>query len=176
MLRVVPVTQATAKAFVSALHRHHRPSLGAVFCVGVADATRLRGVAMVGRPVARKLDDGFTLEITRVATDGARNACSMLYGACRRAAWALGYCRILTYTLPEEGGVSLRASGWTCEATTPGKAWKRTDGAKRANLHPLGLKLRWECRRGEPGAAPTVPSMGEDHPSLFGLAAGMDEA
>ena len=89
-LRIVPVTLEAANAFVRRLHRHNKPVVGAKFCVGV-QAEQLVGVAIVGRPVAPRLDDGFTAEITRVCTDGTRNAASMLYGACRKAARAMGY-------------------------------------------------------------------------------------
>ena len=114
MIYVQPVTQAAAKAFVASHHRHHAPPLGSIFQVGIGDMDRtLVGVAIVGRPVARRLDDGATLEVTRVCVlPGVSNGCSMLYGACARAAEALGYARIITYTLPSEGGASLRASGW----------------------------------------------------------------
>jgi len=112
-LRLCPVSFAQANEFVAAWHRHNDPMPGSKFQIGVCDGNRvLRGVAMVGRPVARHLDDGQTLEVSRVATDGARNASSMLYGACQRATFALGYRRLITYTLKSESGASLRASGW----------------------------------------------------------------
>jgi hypothetical protein len=112
-LSLVPLTYAEAAAFVLEHHRHHRPPVGHKFSIGAAnDAGQIVGVAMVGRPVARALDDGLTLEINRVATDGTPNANSLLYGAARRAAWALGYRRLVTYTLTEEGGASLRAAGY----------------------------------------------------------------
>src|SRR5579875_3905643 len=98
-------------------HRHHQPPVGCKFCLGVADDDDvLRGVAIVGRPVARLLQDGLTLEVTRTATDGAANANSMLYGACWRAAKALGYRRLVTYTQAGEGGgrrCALRDGGWS---------------------------------------------------------------
>jgi len=97
-LRTVPVTFAQASQFVADWHRHHRPPRGHKFSLGVADAEVLVGVAIVGRPVARMLDDGLTLEVTRVATDGCRNACSLLYAATWQAAKALGYRRLITYT------------------------------------------------------------------------------
>lgn len=102
----------------------------------------LHGVAIAGRPVARHLDDGLTLEVTRVATDGVWNACSALYGACRRAAKALGYRRLITYTLLSETGASLRASGWCLVHRTRGEPWSR----RRPSLdgHPIGPKSRWE--------------------------------
>ena len=93
-----------AKAYVKEHHRHHAPPLSGLFAVAVAEGEVVRGVAIVGRPVARGNADGWTAEVTRVATDGARNACSMLSGACWRAARALGYRRLVTYTLESEGG------------------------------------------------------------------------
>ncbi|MYX26809.1 hypothetical protein GTY75_09025 [Streptomyces sp. SID8381] len=119
-LHVVPVRQRDAKAFVAAWHRHHRPPAGAVFCVGAADDEGvLRAVAIVGRPVARMLDNGQTLEVTRTASDGTFNANSLLYGACWRAAKALGYTRLITYTQDGESGASLRGAGWRVIAQRP---------------------------------------------------------
>lgn len=109
-LRLCPVSLAQANEHVAAWHRHNAPVPGSKFQVGCSDEMGvLHGVAIVGRPVARNFDDGDTLEVVRVATDGTRNANSMLYGACRRAAFALGYRRLITYTQAEEGGASLRA-------------------------------------------------------------------
>jgi hypothetical protein len=141
----VPVSIQDAAAFVAQHHRHHRPPPGGLFAVGVADAGQVVGVAIVGRPVARMLNDGWTCEVTRVATDGSRNACSMLYGACRRAALALGWRRLVTYTLPEEGGASLRAAGWRVVAErTGGGSWSR-ERRPRVDRHPTQQKIRWEA-------------------------------
>lgn len=113
-LRIVPVSFADACGFVSMWHRHHQPPRGYKFCLGIADDDDLlRGVAIAGRPVARMLQDGLTLEVTRTATDGTPNANSMLYGASWRAAKALGYRRLVTYTQAGESGTSLRAAGWS---------------------------------------------------------------
>lgn len=113
-LHLVPVSFRESCQFVAEWHRHHRPPRGHKFSIGVADdAGILRGVAMVGRPVARHFDDGLTLEVNRTATDGCPNANSMLYGASWRAAKALGYSRLVTYTQSGESGVSLRAAGWS---------------------------------------------------------------
>jgi hypothetical protein len=110
---VVPVKFRDACAFVEAWHRHNRPPQGMVFCLGAADdADVLVGVVIAGRPVARRLDDGLTLEVTRTCTDGTRNANSLLYGAAWRAAKALGYHRLITYTQADETGASLHAAGW----------------------------------------------------------------
>ncbi|TDD97580.1 XF1762 family protein [Actinomadura rubrisoli] len=113
LLRIVPVRFQDACGFVEMWHRHHAPPVGCKFCLGVADdADVLRGVAIVGRPVARMFDNGLTLEVTRTATDGTANANSMLYGSAWRAAKALGYRRLVTYTQQGEAGTSLHAAGW----------------------------------------------------------------
>lgn len=144
MLCVVPCTISDALAFVEQHHRHHRPPRGALFAVAVAVGQNVRGVAIAGRPVSRGLQDGWTVEITRVATDGARNACSMLYGACRRAALALGYKRVVTYTLVAESGASLRAAGFRVVADVRGRSWS-CPSRPRVDRHPLQAKLRWEA-------------------------------
>lgn len=143
-LALTPITLREANAFVDAHHRHHKPARGCILCVAVSEGNVVRGVAIVGRPVSRMLDDGWTAEVVRVATDGARNACSMLYGASWRAARALGYRRLVTYTLPEEGGASLRAAGWRCLGEAGGGSWDRK-GRPRVDLHPTQVKLRWEA-------------------------------
>lgn len=122
-LRITPINLDEANAFVSVHHRHHAPVPGAKFCIAVSDGDVVRGVAIVGRPVARMSDNGLTLEVNRCCTDGTRNACSMLYGAAWRAAKALGFLRLITYTLPEEGGASLRASGWKLIGLRGGGNW-----------------------------------------------------
>lgn len=121
-LRLVPISLAQANEHVAAWHRHNSPVPGAKFCVGAADEDDvLRAVAIVGRPVARHFDDGMTLEINRVASDGTSNANSMLYGACARAVFALGYRRLITYTQADEGGASLRAAGYRVVAERPAR-------------------------------------------------------
>ena len=100
-------------------------------------------VAMVGRPVARLLQDEWTAEVTRVASDGTRNACSMLYGACWRACKAMGYRRLITYTLKEETGTSVTAAGFKLVGEAGGGSWSRT-ARPRVDHHPTQGKLRWE--------------------------------
>jgi hypothetical protein len=141
---------AEACAFVTQHHRHHIAPVGHKAALGVAEDDRIVGVAILGRPVARRLDDGWTLEVTRVATDGTRNACSKLYGASWRLAQALGYRRLVTYTLETESGSSLRAVGWRCiEATTrEGQGWS-TKSRPRVDKHPLQRKLRWAIEAGK---------------------------
>ena len=143
-LTLTPTTLAEANAFVAEHHRHHKPVPGAKFAVAVSEGDKVRGVAIVGRPVSRMLDDGWTLEVNRVATDGARNACSMLYGAAWRAAKALGYTKLITYTLPEEGGASLRAAGWTLLGERGGGSWSRPS-RPRIDTAPQQQKLLWQA-------------------------------
>lgn len=143
-LTIVPTTLKAANTYIAQYHRHNRPVPGCISVVGVSDGEQLRGVAVVGRPIARALDDGFTAEVRRCCTDGAPNACSMLYRAAWRAVKALGYRKVITYTLPEEGGASLRASGFTlADANAGGGRWNRP-GRRAADTHPTGKKLRWE--------------------------------
>jgi len=146
-LAVHPLNLDEANAFVAAHHRHHKPVPGAKFAVGVADGEgTVRGVAIVGRPVARRLQDGYTLEVVRVATDGAHNACSMPYGACWRAAKALGYRRLITYTLESEGGASLRASGWKLIGLRGGGNWNKPSRPRVDTAELLrGQKTLWEA-------------------------------
>jgi hypothetical protein len=148
-LTVVPCTLADANAFVRKFHRHCKPTQGYRFAIGVVDeAKQLRGVAIVGRPVARHLDDGITGEITRVCTDGTRNACSMLYAAARRAAKAMGMHPLFTYTLVEEGGASLRAAGFRVDQEFAGgssKSWHSRENRKAIPIGDdlIGGKIRW---------------------------------
>lgn len=143
-LRIVPCDLDEANAFVARHHRHHRPVPGHKFSLAVSDeAEAVRGVAILSRPTARLSDDGMTLEVVRVATDGCKNACSALYGAARRATFALGYTRLLTYTLPEEGGSSLRAAGYREIGSAGGGSWSRSS-RPRVDKHPLQAKIRWE--------------------------------
>lgn len=149
-LVVVPISLEEANVFVAEHHRHHTPVVGHKFSIAVADdmlCTGICGVAIVGRPIARGNDDGWTLEVTRCCTDGTRNACSALYGAAWRAARALGYARLITYTLPAEGGASLRGAGWHLVGARGGGNWNtpsrpRIDTAARLR----GQKLLWEAQ------------------------------
>ncbi|GAA4912604.1 XF1762 family protein [Streptomonospora salina] len=142
-LHLIPVSLAEAKAFIEVFHRHLPPPRGHKFSIGAADqAGVLVAVAVVGRPVARGLDDGRTLEVTRLAADGTPDACSMLYAACRRAARALAYERLVTYTRAEEPGTSLRAAGWAAVAALPPRGdWHppRRDGLRGP------ARTRWEA-------------------------------
>lgn len=146
MLELVPITFEEANTFVERHHRHHQPVTGHKFSLAVAwhSSAFIVGVAIVGRPVSRMLDNGWTLEVNRVCTDGTRNACSFLYGASWRAAKALGYKRLITYTLAEEGGMSLRGAGWKVVGERGGGKWSRIN-RPRVDLHPTQAKLLWEA-------------------------------
>lgn len=140
-LEIVPMTLAEANEFVRRFHRHHKPVPGSKFCVGISNG-EICGVAIVGRPVSRMLDDGWTLEVNRTCTDGTKNANSALYAACWRAARALGYRRLITYTIPTESGASLRGAGWRCLGKAGGGKWSRSS-RPRVDLHPTTSKLIW---------------------------------
>ena len=146
MIRLVPITLAQANEHVAAWHRHSAPVPGAKFCVGAADdAGVLRAVAIVGRPVARNFDDGLTLEVCRVASDGTRNACSMLYAASQRAAFALGYRRLVTYTRADEPGSSLRAAGWKVIAERPARTgWDAPSRPRDNGAYDSVPRQLWE--------------------------------
>lgn len=145
-LSIVPVSFRQAQAFIAEHHRHHRPPHGMKFCLGVAEAGALVGVATVGRPVARYLDDGLTLEVNRTCTDGTRNANSMLYGAAWRAAKALGYSRLITYTQAGESGSSLRGAGWAVVAERRARGGWDRPSRRRTNETPSGVqRVLWEA-------------------------------
>jgi hypothetical protein len=144
-LTLCPLTLREAHAFVAAHHRHHQPSRGGKFAIGVASGEAIVGVVVVGRPVSRELQaGGYTAEVTRLAVlPEARNACSLLYAAAWRAARAMGYRRLVTYTLLEESGASLRGAGWRCLGEAGGGSWSRPS-RPRVDEHPLQVKIRWE--------------------------------
>ena len=141
-MKIIPLNLKTANEYVTAFHRHHKAVRGCKFCIGVIDEECvLRGVAICGRPVSRYYDEGVTLEINRLCTDGAKNACSMLYGACARIAKEMGYKRIVTYILESENGASLKASNYICEGKAGGKIWTGT--RCKDNGVPQEMKQRW---------------------------------
>lgn len=151
-MKLVPVTLTEAKRFVNEQHRHNEAPVGWAFGVGLESDGELVGVAMAGRPSARKLQqaDPFLVEVTRVTTTGEKNACSMLYGAVCRAAKALGYRSAITYTLPEEGGASVRAAGFELDAELPeARPWSQPSRPRHdltlfgPRKRPTGPKLRW---------------------------------
>jgi hypothetical protein len=143
-LTIIPCTRKQANDFVSLLHRHHKPVVSGKFALAVVDEQgQVRGVAMVGNPIARPLNDGVTVEVNRVATDGCPNACSALYGAAWRIARAMGYRRMLTYILEHEPGTSLRASGWLLDGEVEGRSWSSKSRPRAIESHPTCGKQRW---------------------------------
>ena len=146
-LEIVPVSFKRACEFVREIHRHHKPPQGHKFSIGLASGDELVGVAIVGRPIARMLDDGYTAEVTRLCVlDGIKNACSKLYAACWRAVRAMGYRKLVTYILKSETGISLKAAGWKCIGEAGGGSWSRKN-RKRTDKHPTELKVRWERQK-----------------------------
>lgn len=154
-LEIRPITLRAANAYVAQHHRHNIPTNGHKWSLACYDGERLCGVAIAGQPVARRLDDGMTIEVRRVCTDGTHNACSALYGACARVAREMGYARILTYTLETEPGTSLRASGWKDCGECGGGTWNvpsrpreiaQTTLFGTEQKYPVCKKRRWEKR------------------------------
>jgi hypothetical protein len=142
--KIATCTLKDANQFVETLHRHHKAVVGHKFSLKLVNKKgTVIGVVIVGRPVARRLDNGTTVEVTRLVTDGSPNACSALYGAASRAATHLGYDKIITYILESEPGTSLKASGWEFTGTTPGKTWS-VPSRPREDKHPTVPKQRWE--------------------------------
>lgn len=142
-MTVKPCTLRQANALVGELHRHHKPVQGHRFSLALYDGERLAGVVICGRPVSRRTDAYETLEITRCATDGTRNAISKLYGAACRAARAMGYQAVQTFTLPEEGGASLKASGFELIGESKGGDWNQPSRGNRRTDQPKSPKWKW---------------------------------
>ena len=141
-MELIPLTQSEAKAFIAQHHRHHKPPVGSIFQIGLTHLDEVVGVVVVGRPVSRHLQDGWTAEVTRLCTTGIKNACSMLYAAAWRAARAMGYKRLITYILDTEPGTSLEGAGWKCVGKTKGGSWN-CHSRPRVDKHPTQMKLKW---------------------------------
>jgi hypothetical protein len=144
MLELQPINFSEACEFIRKYHSHHLPPQGHKFSIAVNDGEKVVGVVVIGRPVARYNDTGWIAEVTRCCTDGTPHVASMLYGAAWRAAKAMGYKRLITYTLIEEKGTSLIASGWKVIGETAGGSWS-CKSRKRIDKHPLGQKTLWEA-------------------------------
>lgn len=138
---------STANDFVSRNHRHHGPTRGHKFSIGLRHDGALIGVAIIGRPVARRLDDGFTAEVTRccVFEDAPKGACSKLYAAAQKAWFAMGGKRLVTYTLADESGASLRGAGWQITARKSAQEWNVPSRPRRSQTVYKQAKLRWEA-------------------------------
>jgi hypothetical protein len=141
-----PISLKKANEFVESIHRHHKKVQGHKFSLSAEHDGKTVGVCIVGRPVARALDNGTRLEVTRLCTDGTRNACSFLYGAAAKAAWSLGYDSIGTYILDSESGTSLKASGWKMLHKTVGRSWS-CPSRLRVDKHPTEDKQYWSRER-----------------------------
>jgi hypothetical protein len=133
-----------ANAFIAKYHRHSLPTVGGKFAVGAVERGKLVGVAVAGRPVARPLDDGKTIEILRVCTDGTPNCCSFLYGKVAKIARLFGYTRVITYTLDEESGACLRAVGARIVGRVEAREWSAPSRRRRSQPVYGMNKLRWE--------------------------------
>jgi hypothetical protein len=142
-LVVVPVELKEANAFIEQHHRHHKRVQGHRFSLGVMKDNELVGVATIGRPVARLTNSKEVLEVTRLCTNGTKNACSVLYAAAARVGKELGYHKIQTFILESEYGSSLKASGWILDGFSPGGQWKHTDGKPRRTDQPTEPKHRY---------------------------------
>lgn len=143
MIRVAPVELRDLNAFVATHHRHHKAVQGHRFSLGAFKGGRMVGACSVGRPVARMTDASTVVEVTRLVTDGTKNACSALYAAAARAAREMGYQRIQTFILASEPGVTLRAAGWTLDGPSAGGTWNRPSRDGRREDQPLEPKTRW---------------------------------
>ncbi|MFJ2399812.1 XF1762 family protein [Streptomyces xanthochromogenes] len=157
-LRIVPVRSFDeACTLVDTLHRHHRRPVGHKFSIRVVAGVRTVGVAIVGRPVARSFDDGLTVEVTRVATDGTPNACSALYGAAWRSASEQGFRRIVTYTQDGESGASLRAVGWRQVAVLrPRTGWDTPSRRREGRGTDMVARILWEQTRVDAEPLPPI--------------------
>lgn len=142
-LTIQPCEFDEACSFVLKHHRHHPPPIRCKFQIAVNDGEKIVGVVMVGRPVARGNQDGWTLEVTRCCTDGTKNACSALYAAAWRAARAMGYRRLITYTMQSEPGTSLVAAGWKVIGKTKARSWDMPS-RPRVDKHVVAPRLLWE--------------------------------
>lgn len=158
MLTIKPISIAKANAYVEQYHRHHGVKTGCRFAIAVyGGGGELHGVAICSNPVARNADDGLTLEVARLCTDGTQNACSMLYGACARIAKDMGFRKVQTYILASESGTSLKASGWVCEGEAGRESWNGKWASERQKQRkefeqmdlfgrktpPEEMKVRW---------------------------------
>jgi hypothetical protein len=147
----MPLTLREANDFVEQFHRHSRRTArdGGRFAIGASDGEQMVGVAIVGRPVARLLNDSYTAEVLRVCVapdlPPRNNVCSFLYGRCWRIWQQMGGKRMVTYTLTTESGSSLAGAGWRVLGKTDPGDWKR-DGRERSWYPIYGqAKFRWEA-------------------------------
>lgn len=149
-LELVPLSLREANDFVEQYHRHNGRTTrdGGKFAIGAGTENGLAGVAIVGRPLARLLNDGYTAEVLRlcVQPEQPKNVCSMLYSACWRAWRAMGGRKLVTYTLQTESGASLRGAGWKIVGEVKGGAWHRENRAREWQPIYGQKKFRWEAK------------------------------
>lgn len=143
MLKIKPIELRDANLFISNNHRHHKPVIGHRFSLSCWNDDVIVGVCIVGRPVSRRVNASSTLEVTRLCTNGYKNACSILYAAAARVGKEMGYSKIQTYILESELGTTLKAAGWKFETTTQGGHWVRSNGDSRRKDQPTCPKQRW---------------------------------
>ena len=159
-LEIVPISLAEAQEFVENHHRHLGKVAGAKFQIGLANDDYICGVVVVGRPLARLINDGWTLEVTRCCTDGTKNANSMLYAAAWRTTRAMGYKRLITYTHVNESGTTMKAAGWKCVGKTKGASW-HSENRPRIHKGLIIDKYKWEVTStddiGQPRSMIKVP-------------------
>lgn len=145
VLNLQPIDYQEACRFIKATHRHHLPPQGWKFGIGLNDGEKVVGVVTVGRPIARHLDNGLTLEVTRCCTDGSKNACSMLYGAAWKVTKNLGYKKLITYTIPSESKSSLKGAGWkVLNEKAGGQSWNRSKRF-RIDKTEISQRILWEA-------------------------------
>ena len=156
MLEIRPISIKHANDYIEQFHRHHGQKVGCRFAIACYDGETLVGVAIYANPVARNSDDGLTIEVSRLCTDGTKNACSKLYSACARISKEMGFKRIQTFILDSEPGTSLKASGWDCEGIAGFYNWLKTGSKREQNRHeceqlsifqkkrpPEQMKIKW---------------------------------
>lgn len=143
-MEAIPLHLRQANEFVAKHHRHSLPTVGGKFAVGAALDGKMVGVAIAGRPVARRLDDGKTLEVLRVCTDGTPNACSFLYARCAKIARLMGYEKVITYTLEEEAGASLKAVGAKVVGRVEPKEWSVPSRPRKSQKVYEEAKVKWQ--------------------------------
>jgi hypothetical protein len=142
-VEAIPIHLREANEFIKAHHRHSLPTVGGKFAIGCRVDGKLVGVAVAGRPVARRLDDGLTLEVLRVCSDGTPNACSFLYSRVRRIAQLMGYSTVITYTLASESGASLKAAGGVVVGGVRPQEWSVPSRPRKSQAVYQEPKLKW---------------------------------
>lgn len=159
-LRIAPVQQSVAKAFIADHHRHNPPPAGWRFGFAVFNGSDMIGVCWIGRPVARGFDPLTVLEVNRlcirddIPAELVWNACSMAYTHAAREGKRRGFQHIITYTRASGSGHTLKAAGWEMEAVTTGRSWNTPSRTRKA--HHVEDKRRWGRRLGKAQPSPVL--------------------